>query len=53
MPGQGETILAVDDDKALLPAIVDLLTMIGYRMITPKTVRRRLRHIAVIVRMRF
>ena len=33
-PGQGETILAVDDDKALLPAIVDLLTLIGYRMIT-------------------
>jgi len=33
-PGQGETILAVDDDKALLPAIVDLLTLIGYRMIS-------------------
>jgi len=33
-PGQGETILAVDDDEALLPAIVDLLTLIGYRMIT-------------------
>ena len=34
--GHGETILAVDDDKALLPAIVDLLSMIGYRMITAK-----------------
>jgi len=34
MLGHGETILAVDDDKALLPAIVDLLSMIGYRMIT-------------------
>ncbi len=34
MLGHGETILAVDDDKALLPAIVDLLSMIGYRMLT-------------------
>ena len=34
LQGNGETILAVDDDKALLPAIVDLLSMIGYRMIT-------------------
>lgn len=39
MLGQGETILAVDDDKALLPAIVDLLTMIGYRMITAENGR--------------
>lgn len=34
MQGNGETILAVDDDKALLPAIVDLLSMIGYHLIT-------------------
>lgn len=32
--GRGETVLAVDDDEALLPAIVELLTMIGYRLIT-------------------
>jgi CheY-like chemotaxis protein len=34
--GRGETVLAVDDDEALLPAIVELLTMIGYRLITAK-----------------
>ncbi len=32
--GSGETVLAVDDDEALLPALVELLTLIGYRLIT-------------------
>ncbi len=33
-PGQGETILAVDDDKDFLPAMVSLLSLTGYHIIT-------------------
>ncbi len=39
-PGQGETILAVDDDKDFLPAMVGLLNFTGYHIITADNGRK-------------